>query len=119
MISCTDKKKKLPPLEPYSSFISVATEEVCKKVLECNSSFIRTFPKELAKEITVQNCKNEILKDLDFKLSVQTEKSKELSKSCFEKIIHVDCKDFQMISFSEFSCIELNRESKNIYNQSN
>jgi hypothetical protein len=116
--SCAEKKKKLPSLKPYSEFIQTATEEVCKKILDCNSNFIRTFPQELAKEITVSGCKNEILKDLDFKLSVQTEKSKQLSKSCFESIINVDCKDFQMISFSEFSCIELNRESKNIYSKS-
>ncbi len=105
LFSC---KEKLPALNPYKEFISISSEKICKKMIKCNQSFIRTFSDEQIKEFTVESCKNKILQNLDEKLKYQTEEMKLLSKSCYEKILEIDCKSFMFVSFTELSCVNLN-----------
>lgn len=103
-------KEKLPPLNPYKNFLVVSSEKICKKMIQCNQSFIRTFSKEDAKAINIESCKNKILNNLDEKLKYQTEEMKLLSKSCYEKILEIDCKSFLFVTFTELNCVQLNQE---------
>lgn len=110
-LSISSCKQTLPSLEPYSVFVEKSVDLVCKKMLKCNESFIRTFPVENRKNISLENCKNSALSDLDSKLKQQTESMKTLSKSCYEKILEIDCKDFLTVSFTDLSCLSLTAES--------
>jgi hypothetical protein len=115
IIFITSCKPALPSLEPYSVFVEKSVDLVCKKMLKCNESFIRTFPAENRKNITLENCRNSALSDLDPKLKQQTETMKALSKSCYEKILEIDCKGILTIPFSDLSCLSLTSESSDAF----
>ena len=114
LFSC---KEKLPNLNPYNEFLKISSEKICKKMIKCNQNFIRTFSDEEIKNISVESCQNKILQNFDEKLKYQTEEMKLLSKSCYEKILEIDCKSFMFVTFTELSCVNLNLLSEKSYKE--
>jgi hypothetical protein len=101
--------------EPFEIFIKRSSKELCEKMTSCNATFIRTFPKHLQKEVTVETCQESLLIDLEEKLSLHTDSMKLLARACYEKILAANCTQYLALAFGDISCYSLKKESDAVY----
>lgn len=103
--------------ESYKDFLKRSSHALCEKIISCNSNVIRTFPKNLQKEASVEVCEETLLVDLQEKLSLHTDSMKLLSKSCYEKILEANCTQYLALAFGDLSCYSLKKESDLVYSK--
>ena len=84
-------------------------------MISCNSNIIRTFPKDLQKEVTVEICEETLLIDFEEKVSLHTDSMRLLTKSCYEKILEANCTQYLALAYGDLSCYSLKKESDMVY----
>jgi hypothetical protein len=114
--SCKEKKVILLPPEPYDIFIKDTTEKMCNKMLYCYKKMYRTVSPERQKEISVENCRNGALKDLDLKISLHDQKMKILSVMCYDSVINTECDQMAVTALWNPACVQLRDMSNAIRN---
>lgn len=101
--------------EPFDLFLKRSSKELCEKMISCNSNIIRTFPKDLQKEVTVEICEETLLIDFEEKVSLHTDSMRLLTKSCYEKILEANCTQYLALAYGDLSCYSLKKESDMVY----
>ncbi len=114
LFTCGKSKKKD---EPFEDYLKNASKEICQKFVSCNANIIRTFPKDLQKEVTVEVCQETLLVDFEEKLSLHTDSMKLLTKSCYEKILSANCTQYLALAYGDLSCYSLKKESNAVYSK--
>lgn len=112
LLNCT---KKTSSDESFEIFLKRSSRELCEKIISCNSNVIRTFPKNLQKEVTVEVCQDTLLVDLEEKVKLHTDSMKLLTKSCYEKILEANCTQYLALAYGDLSCYSLKKESDMVY----
>jgi len=110
--NCT---KKIDNDESLEVFLTRSSRELCEKIISCNSNVIRTFPKNLQKEVTVEVCQDTLLVELEEKVKLHTDSMKLLAKSCYEKILEANCTQYLALAYGDLSCYSLKKESDMVY----
>ena len=113
---CKQGKLNLANITDYREFNIQATKASCKKIRECFGYIYRTFPEEIARNSSLEECENTTLKDLDNKIEKHDLKIQNLARACYTNILSSDCKTLPLIIVTDSSCSLLKAEIKKLIN---
>ena len=113
---CKQGKLNLANITDYREFNIQATKASCKKIRECFGYIYRTFPEEIARNSSLEECENTTLKDLDNKIEKHDLKIQNLARACYTNILSSDCKTLPLIIVTDPNCSLLKTEIKKLNN---
>ena len=113
---CKQGKLNLANITDYREFNIQATKASCKKIRECFGYIYRTFPEEIARNSSLEECENAIIKNLDNKIEKHDLKIQNLARACYTNILSSDCKTLPLIIVTDPSCSLLKAEIKKLIN---
>ena len=113
---CKQGKLNLANSIDYKEFNIQATKASCKKVRECFGYIYRTFPEEIARNSSLEECENSILNDLDNKIEKHDLKIQNLARTCYTNILSSECKTLPLIIVTDPNCSLLKAEIKKFNN---
>jgi hypothetical protein len=109
---CKQSKLDLANISDYKEFNMQATKSSCKKIRECFGYIYRTFPEQIARSSSLEECESVILKDLDKKIEKHNLKVQNLARTCYTNILSSDCKTLPLIIVTDSNCKLLKAEIK-------
>ncbi len=113
---CKQGKLNLANISDYKEFNIQATKASCKKIRECFGYIYRTFPEEIARNSSLEECENSIFNDLDNKIEKHDLKIQNLARTCYTNILSSECKTLPLIIVTDPSCSLLKVEIKKFNN---
>jgi hypothetical protein len=109
---CKQGKLDLANISDYKEFNIQATKASCKKIRECFGYIYRTFPEQIARNSSLEECESVTLKDLDKKIEKHNLKIQNLARTCYTNILSSDCKTLPLIIVTDSNCSLLKAEIK-------
>jgi len=109
---CKQGNLDLANIADYKEFNIQATKASCIKVRECFGYIYRTFPEEIARNSSLEQCESAVLNDLDNKIEKHDLKIQNLARICYTNILSSDCKTLPLIIVTDSSCSLLKAEIK-------
>ena len=111
---CKQGKLNLANISDYKEFNIQATKASCKIVRECFGYIYRTFPENIARESSLEECENSILKNLDSKIEKHGIEIQNLARICYNNILSSNCKTLPLIIVTDANCSILKSEIKKL-----
>ena len=112
--NCKQGKLDLTKITDYKEFNVQAVKASCKKARECFGYIYRTFPENIARESSLEECENSILKNLDSKIEKHDIKIQNLARICYTIILSSNCKTLPLIIVTDANCSLLKSEIKKL-----
>ena len=112
--NCKQGKLDLSKITDYKEFNVQAVKASCKKVRECFGYIYRTFPENIARESSLEECENSILKNLDSKIEKHGIEIQNLARICYNNILSSNCKTLPLIIVTDANCSILKSEIKKL-----
>jgi hypothetical protein len=112
--NCKQGKLDLSKITDYKEFNVQAVRASCKKVRECFGYIYRTFPENIARESSLEECENSILKNFNSKIEKHNIKIQSLARICYTNLLSSDCKTLPLIMVTDVTCSLLKSEIKKL-----
>jgi hypothetical protein len=114
IFNCKRNKQEISEILDYKEFINLAAKESCTKVRKCFGYIYRTFPENILKKSTIEECEAHVLLNVDKKLESHTSNIKLLARSCYIHILNSNCKDLPLVVITDPSCMLLKTEIEKV-----
>jgi len=114
IFNCKRNKQETSEISDYKEFSIQAAKESCNKVRKCFGFIYRTFPENILKKSTIEECENYVIQNIDKKIETHTSSTKLLARSCYVHILNSNCKDLPLVAITDPNCILLRAEIEKV-----
>jgi hypothetical protein len=114
IFNCKRNKQETSEISDYKEFSIQAAKESCNKVRKCFGFIYRTFPENILKKSTIEECEDYVIQNIDKKIETHTSRTKLLARSCYVHILNSNCKDLPLVAITDPNCILLRAEIEKV-----
>jgi hypothetical protein len=114
IFNCKRNKEEILEISDYKEFNIQAAKESCTKIRKCFGYIYRTFPENILKKSTIEECEDYVLLNIDKKIETHTSSTELLARSCYVHILNSNCKDLPLVVITDPTCILLRAEIEKV-----